>query len=210
MTSPSTTTRPVDETLLEDDDIVTTPPMSPSDFTDPPRRLHATRLRVCQPGVPAFSDSFRAPLRTQCEGGKLVSLGLPSPPFPPVVPPPPPPPPDPYPPLPPPPPAAVLDDAPPMPAKLKNGSQRVNPPAPLLLPAAAAVLACSDSQELAIAVTRLPAKSADVVPAPPPPPIVRHDVVAMLAGGPIAPATAPPAAPARTTAAPRPCAVLRD
>ena len=83
MTSPSAAATGVDETLLEDDEIINTPPMSPSNFAEPPQRRHIQRYEM-------FSTrNGRLPLRK--EGGPLhnyfttheaspISLGLPAPP----------------------------------------------------------------------------------------------------------------------------------
>ena len=82
MTSPSAAATGVDETLLEDDEIINTPPMSPSNFAEPPQRRHIQRYEM-------FSTrNGRLPLRG--DGGPLhnyfttheasVSLGLPPPP----------------------------------------------------------------------------------------------------------------------------------
>jgi len=81
MTSSSAATTGVDETLLEDDEIVTTPPMSPSNFAEPPQRRHLQRYET-------FSTRNGRPLRKEgpplynyiTAQDEFVSLGLPAPP----------------------------------------------------------------------------------------------------------------------------------
>lgn len=81
MKSSSAATPRVDETLLEDDEIVITPPASPSNFAEPPQRRHLQRYEM-------FSTRNGRPLRKEgpaqhnyfTTDEEFVSLGLPAPP----------------------------------------------------------------------------------------------------------------------------------